>query len=174
MKSLVLVGFMGTGKNAVGKRLAAQLGRPLVDTDDLVVRLAGKSITRIFAEDGEEAFRDLETEVLRQLVVLPEERVVSAGGGMVLAERNWPLLRALGKVVCLTAEPEEILKRLGRAEGRPLLAGEPAEVLQRIRAMAASRREAYAKADWTVPTDGQSPEAVAETIARWLENQTDS
>ncbi len=169
MKGLVLVGFMGTGKTAVGQRLAARLGWPLLDTDDLIVQGAGKPIPRIFAEDGEAAFRAAETAVLRGLAGDPAPRVVATGGGIVLAAENWPLLRALGHVFRLTAEPETVLRRVGAAQDRPLLAGTPEEVRARVRKLLAERESAYARADRSFATDGLAPDAVAERILRWLQ-----
>jgi shikimate kinase len=172
MKGLVLVGFMGTGKTEVGRRLAARLGWPLLDTDDLVVQNAGKDIPRIFAEDGEPAFRAAETAALRSLAAAAAvPRVIATGGGIVLAEENWPLLRALGDVVCLTAEPGTVLQRVGAAPDRPLLAGTPDQVRARIQDLLARRRDAYARADWQCPTDGLTPAAVADRVLRWREER---
>jgi shikimate kinase len=161
---LVLVGFMGTGKTAVGNALAGRLGWPLTDTDAWIEDNAGKSITRIFAEDGEEIFRDWETRALDALGGESEPCVVATGGGIVLAERNWPRLRALGPVVCLTAGAEEILRRVGAAADRPLLAGSPEDVRARVQALLAARRQAYAQADWACATEGKSPAEIAEQI----------
>jgi shikimate kinase len=173
MTGIVLVGFMGAGKSAVGRELARRLQWPLIDTDDLIVKAAGKPITRIFAEDGEAAFRARETDVLRGLAAQPAKpRVVSTGGGIVLAEANWPLLRALGDVVALTAAPEEILRRVGTADGRPLLAGTPDEVRTRIGDLLERRRDAYARADFALATDGLTPAAEAEKILSWREGKT--
>lgn len=171
MKSLVLVGFMGTGKSAVAVELARRLCWPLLDTDDLSIRSAGKPIARIFAEEGEAFFRELETRVLRELARESAPRVIATGGGIVLAERNWPLLRALGEVACLTAGAEEIFRRVGANPGRPLLAGAPDEVQGRIRELLAQRREAYARADAQFATDGLTPAQVAENILRWREGR---
>jgi shikimate kinase len=92
--------------------------------------------------------------------------VVSTGGGIVLDERNWSRLRALGPVVCLTAGVEAILQRVGKAADRPLLAGEPGEVRLRVETLLARRREAYRRADWTCPTEGKTPAEIAEQIIR--------
>ena len=164
MTGVVLVGFMGTGKTAVGQELAGRLDWVLVDTDSRIEREAKKTITRIFSEDGENAFRAWETQVLEALAAEPGQAVVSTGGGIVLAERNWPRLRALGPVVCLTAGVEAILARVGRAADRPLLAGEPEEVRRRVEMLLEKRREAYALADWACETEGKSPAEIAEQI----------
>lgn len=167
MKNIVLVGFMGTGKTEVGRQLADMLQWPLVDTDDLIMVAAGKSIPEIFAQDGEAAFRTLESTVLRDLAEKATgPMIVSAGGGIVLADVNWPWLRRLGHVVCLTAEPQEILQRVGKDENRPLLQGPVEEALDRIQRLLAKRREAYAKADWACATDGLAPAEVAARILR--------
>jgi len=170
MSGIVLVGFMGTGKTVIGRSLAARLQFSFVDTDDLIVEQAGKSISHIFAEDGEPAFRTLETRILTQLVATPiKERVIATGGGIVLADQNWPLLRQLGDVICLSAEPEVILQRVGLAQDRPLLAGTPAEVRLRIQSLLAQREAAYAKADWICNTSNRAPRMIVEEILRWRE-----
>ena len=168
MKGLVLVGFMGTGKTVVGRTLAARLQSEFVDTDDIIVQRAGKPISEIFAQDGEPRFRQMETEVLTTLAQASNpRRVIATGGGIVLAEENWLWLRRLGDVVCLTAKPETIRKRVGLAQDRPLLAGEPEEVRERVTSLLAARQAAYARADWTCATDEQTPRQIAEHILTW-------
>jgi shikimate kinase len=172
MKGVVLVGFMGTGKTTVGRLLARSLRLEMVDTDDLIVRQAGKPITRIFAEDGEAAFREWETRVLAELAhpgQLP--RVVATGGGIVLAEANWPLLRQLGDVVCLTADPECIWRRVGLAPDRPLLAGTEGEVRTRMQTLLAERQAAYGRADWQCATDRFTPDQIVQRILAWRESR---
>jgi len=164
MTGVVLVGFMGTGKTAVGNELANRLGWLLADTDARIVSAAEKAITRIFAEEGEGVFRAWETRVLEMLAAEPGPAVVATGGGIVLDESNWPRLRALGPVVCLTADVEVILQRVGTAPDRPLLAGTHEQVRARVEALLTSRRAAYAQADWVCPTDGKSPAEIAEQI----------
>jgi shikimate kinase len=106
-KNLILVGFMGTGKTVVGQAAARALGFDYVDSDDLIERKAGKTILRIFAEDGEPHFRDLETEAIRSLASL-DRHVVATGGGCVLRDENWEAMRRAGLVVCLAARPERL------------------------------------------------------------------
>jgi shikimate kinase len=121
-RSLVLIGLMGSGKTTIGRELHHRLGYPLVDMDHLIERRAGKPITAIFAEFGEEAFRDIESAVLEELAA-PDapRRIISTGGGVVVRESNRKLLHQLGYVVWLKATVETILERTGRNRDRPLL-----------------------------------------------------
>jgi shikimate kinase len=163
--SLVLVGFMGTGKSLVGRILANHLGAEFVDTDAWVERDTGMSIAQLFQQQGESAFRECETRVLRALALAPcRERVIATGGGIVLREENWEWLRRLGKVVELTALPATIAQRLAGDQQRPLLSGTPAECLEKITAMLAARAPYYLRADFHQPTDGRTPEAIAASI----------
>ena len=172
MKGIVLVGFMGTGKTEVARALAGRLRWPWVDTDQWIEQAADKTIARIFAEDGEPVFRERETRALQELVRESESRVIATGGGIVLAEANWPLLRALGDVAGLTAEAEEILRRVEKADTRPLLAGSSEDVQTRVRDLLERRRSAYARADAMFATDGLTSAEVAENILRWRETRS--
>ena len=153
-KSIVLIGFMGSGKTTVGRELHQRLGYPLVDMDQLLEKRAGKSIARIFADEGEEHFRDLETDLLEELA-LPDapRRIISTGGGVVGRERNRMLLRQLGYVVWLQAPMSVILERTSKNRDRPLLhTDDPAE---RIRTLMDHRQPLYAAtAHLTVDTAG--------------------
>jgi 3-dehydroquinate synthase len=162
--NIVLVGMMGSGKSAVGRLLADQLGRPFIDTDAVVVAQAGRSIAEIFATDGEAAFRDLEQQVVAA-VAAGDNQVIATGGGAVLAPENRAALRRSGVVCWLDAPPAELFARAagqGLAE-RPLLAGpDPlAELTERVR----SRAEAYAlTSHHRVETQGLSVAAVAAEV----------
>ena len=110
--SIVLIGYRGSGKTTVGKRLADRLWQPFVDTDELVVRKAGKSIREIFERDGEPAFRALEAQVVRDACLL-QEHVISLGGGAPTREENRQALKAAGhKVIYLRCEPAELARRI--------------------------------------------------------------
>src|SRR5687768_13052601 len=119
--NIVLVGFMGTGKSAVGQRLARRLGKRFIDTDLRIVEAAGCSVAAIFQAEGERGFRDRETELLRTLVG-SSNGVVATGGGILGRDENVELLQRIGPLVCLTARPELILERTRPWEERPLLA----------------------------------------------------
>ena len=171
LENIVLVGFMATGKSRVGMALAQETGWPLVDADDVIVQQAGKPIERIFSEDGEEKFRELERRVISGLCA-GEKQVIAAGGGAFVDEATRRAMLARGLVVCLTAEPETIYQRIvdqdGEAAVRPLLAVD--DPLKRIRSLLEQRAEAYAQAHHTVKTDGLTPEQVARQILSWSRN----
>ena len=144
LKNLILVGFMGTGKSTIGRQLSKALGYPLIDTDARIVAQQKRPIAEIFETEGESHFRDLETETLRALKEDScHKRIIATGGGTSLREENRELLRALGFVVWLVAQPETILERTSRNKDRPLLqTADPAET---IRIMLAERDDSYRK-----------------------------
>ena len=160
--NIVLAGPPGAGKSAVGRLLGERLDREFVDTDAVVERMAGKSIHQIFEEDGEPAFRRMETEACRQ-VAEPADRVIACGGGALEDEGNRALMEAGGSLVCLTAEPEALLARLGSDGSRPLLAGEgPGESLK---ALLETRQDTYGSIPVQVDTTALTVEQVADRIA---------
>ncbi|RMF77840.1 MAG: shikimate kinase [Nitrospirae bacterium] len=160
-RNLVLVGFMGAGKTTVGRLLAARLGWPVVDTDELIEARAGKRIAEIFAAEGEAAFRDLESAVAAELAGL-RRTVITTGGGIVERPENRAALRAAGEVVYLRARPETLYGRVRGSRHRPLL--QVADPEARIRELLARRAPLYEEADRIVDTDGLSLEAVVERI----------
>lgn len=151
MVAVILTGFMATGKTEVGRQLAARLGAAFVDTDALVESATGRTVRDIFAQDGEPHFRALEREAVERACRM-DGVVVATGGGTLLDPENRRRLAAAGPVVCLTASPEELLRRLGGGADRPLLAG--GDRLVRIRELLASRAEAYAGAAHIIDTTG--------------------
>ncbi len=138
--NLILIGFMGTGKSTIGKLSARSLGFKYVDTDDVIVELAGKSIPEIFAEHGEKRFREFEVEALK-LCAENEHQVIATGGGIVTTEENRALLKKAGYVIWLSAEPEAIYDRVSRNHNRPLLKTE--DPLATIRELLAQRKGFY-------------------------------
>lgn len=159
-RSVVLTGFMASGKSAVGRRLARKLGRDFVDTDRLIEERAGASIPQIFEERGEQGFRDLEHEIVASLDADPPV-VVATGGGTFVFERNRELLYRLGPVVCIMVRIETVLERVTRNDRRPLARGEGAA--ERLTALYAERLPEYRKADILVESAGMS---VDQTAAR--------
>jgi shikimate kinase len=171
--NVVLIGYRGTGKTTVAQQLALRLGWDWVDADVEIELQAGKSIVAIFADDGEQAFRDLESQVLA--TTIGRERIVlAAGGGIVLRDENRRLLRTAGKVVWLTADVATILARVAgdqtTAGRRPQLttAGGEAEVRQLL----ARRTPLYRElADLEIDTDGRTPAEIVEEIIKVMSDE---
>ncbi len=161
MRNLIITGFMGTGKSVVGWEVAQQLDRPFVDMDAEIEARAGKPIPRIFSEDGEPAFRDMENELCRELSQR-DGQVIATGGGTLIAPENRARVLEGDTVICLHAHPDEILRRVRDDEGRPLLnVDEPGAKVERL---LAARQDAYAALPWHIDTDGLSVEDVVERV----------
>ena len=165
--NVVLIGYRATGKTTVARHLALLLGWDWVDADVEVELKAGKSIAAIFADDGEQAFRDLESQVLAELV-RRERSIIAAGGGAVMREENRRAIRSAKHVVWLKAPVEVILERLAAdpttAERRPRLsaAGSSAE---EVRDLLAQRTPYYYEvADLELDTVERSPDELADRI----------
>jgi shikimate kinase len=167
-RTVWLVGMMGSGKSAVGRALARQLGLSFLDTDERVEARAGRSVAAIFAEGGEAAFRALERGVIEELAGRPA--IVALGGGAIAQPGSREELAASGTLVWLRAAPATLLERVGDGSGRPLLESlDRAGRLARLRELLAQREAHYAAADLVVDTDGKPIERVAAEIARALE-----
>ena len=123
--NIYLIGMMGTGKSTIGELLTEKLDYPFVDLDEKIENSAGKSITEIFENDGEENFRNLESEQLRSY----SNSVIACGGGIIIREENRTFMKENGKAVLLIASIPELSKRLMESDSRPLLAGEKKEEL---------------------------------------------
>lgn len=164
MKNIILVGYMGCGKTTVGKHLARICGLDFLDTDELIEEQQGRSIREIFASDGEEVFRDMETQALKEMLEKKEDGfVISTGGGMAVREENRELLKQLGKVYYLKAEPETVYARIKGDTKRPLLQCE--DPLSRIREMLVHREPAYeAAAHHIISVDDKRQQELAENI----------
>jgi shikimate kinase len=141
-KNIVLVGFMGSGKSTVGRELHQRLGYPLVDMDQVIEQRARKSIAAIFADEGEQVFRNQETSLLKELDdPTAPRRIISTGGGVIGREKNRALLRQLGYVVWLNAPMSVILDRTSKNRERPLLHTE--DPVARVTALMEARRPLY-------------------------------
>lgn len=153
-KNIVLIGFMGSGKSIVGRELHQRLGYPLVDMDQVIEQRAGKSIAMIFSEDGENYFRDRESDLLGELCEgSTSRRIISTGGGVIGREHNCEILRQLGYVVWLQAPIQVILDRTSKNRERPLLHTE--DPASRIAALMKIREPLYrATAHLKVDTAG--------------------
>jgi shikimate kinase len=164
--NIYLVGMMGAGKSAVGHPLAEALGYRFIDADAVLQEAAGRTIAEIFASDGEEAFRSLETAVLDRIAGW-HSLVVATGGGVVTRPENWGHMRQ-GVVVWLDASDEELLRRLAAdPTPRPLL--EAPDPAARLAALLADRRALYAQADLSVrQQEGTPPARVALQVLETL------
>ena len=162
MAQIVLTGFMATGKSRVGRRLAEVLGRTFVDTDSLVEAAAGRTVAQVFAAEGEAGFRARERAAVEEACRV-SDAVIATGGGTLVDPENRRRLMAAGAVVCLSASPQEILRRIPDAASRPLLASANGDRLARVEALLAERAAAYGSATHQVDTTGLS---VDEVVAR--------
>jgi len=164
LNNLILVGFMGTGKSAVGKGLARRLDRAFVDLDERIERGAGCTVAEIFEREGEAGFRKRERAAVEALADT-RDAVIATGGGVLLDSENLKRLQGLGLLVCLTARPEVILGRVEKSPGkRPLLGKfDPAA---RVRELLTVRAAVYRQAALTVDTSDHSIEEVVELLLK--------
>ena len=162
---IFLIGFMGAGKSACARALRKLAGLPVIEMDESIEEDEGMTISRIFETRGQEAFRDMETDLLLKLYG-KAGAVVSCGGGVVLRERNRMLMRGLGTIVLLTASPETVYERLrGGVDRRPNMRGRFS--IEGISELMEARRAAYSEAaDRTIATDGLSTRKIAEKILK--------
>lgn len=173
MKSIALIGFMGTGKSTLGKALAQRLALPLVDLDAVIVQEQQMEIKDIFARDGEDKFRQMEHDVLCRYAAQPD-KILSPGGGAVLRAENRAVLRQHCWVISLMARPEVILERVNQdSTVRPVLENrEPGQSkLQRIEQVLAQRLPFYEDADLVLDTSDQTVDALAEQVVAWVQKQ---
>ena len=164
-RSVVLIGFMASGKTAVGRALAQRLGYEFCDTDEMVTADAGRPVEQIFEEEGEDGFRARERDAVVRAAARPS-RVIACGGGAILSVRNYGVLKGAGPICYLRTSADELIGRLGNGAGRPLLHGDPSEAVPRL---LTERAPAYeTAADLVVDTDGRAPDEVAADIVERL------
>lgn len=163
--NIVLVGFMGAGKSTVARELGRLAGFRTMDLDAEIVRLQGRSIPEIFAEEGEASFRDFEEQTLRSLSGL-RQTVVATGGGVIGRTENWTAMRRLGPVVYLRARWETLRSRIESGDGRPLAAR--GRDMEEVRTLWEARLPLYAQADLVVDTDERSAIEVAQAVLQML------
>lgn len=167
-KNIVLTGFMGAGKSTVGKKLSKVLRKPLVDTDDIIEEKAGMSISEIFAEYGEDYFRELEEEVVAEVSEF-HDHVIVTGGGVVLRDVNMRNLRKNGTIIYLHATPEVIYERIKDQTHRPLLRVE--DPLSRIRELLEYRKPFYTNNDCTIDTSALTVDEVVDRVLEFIKKK---
>jgi shikimate kinase len=160
-QSIALTGFMAVGKSAVGRVLARRLKRRFVDLDKVVEKAEGMTVKDLFAIKGEPYFRAREKEALTE-ALKSADQVIATGGGAILDEENLRLLQESALLVCLTAAPEALLKRVGAGSKRPLL--KDGDRKSRIEEILALRADKYARAHLTIDTTDLTVNQVAEKI----------
>ncbi len=167
--NIFLIGMMGAGKSTIGKLLAQKVHYNFVDTDSLIEQCAGKSIPEIFANEGEDSFRDLEQQILSQVSAYTR-LVVATGGGIVMRSLNWSHLHD-GIVVWIDVPVEVLYDRLKtESEHRPLLQTE--DPLQRLNDLYEQRRDRYAQADISIMVNAdETPEAVSDRLFDMILNR---
>jgi shikimate kinase len=158
IRNLALIGFMGTGKSCAGRVAAEHLHFTFLDTDHVIEARAGKSISDVFQQDGEPAFRDWERRIVEELA-RRDRTVIATGGGLPTGEGNLASLKSHALVVCLWASPETIWERVRAHAHRPLL--NEADPLAKIRELLAAREAFYRQADVLVNTERRSVREVA-------------
>lgn len=170
---LFLVGFMGSGKSSVGRRLASALGYDFVDTDKVIEEDTGVTISEIFAREGESGFRRRERDVLMQLPA-DGDVVVATGGGMPCFGDNLSEMQRRGKVIYFKLSPEHLVGRLGRGRARrPKIAGmSDAELLDYISAQLPAREGWYEAADMVIDCNGVSDDYLIRHIRYFIEGAT--
>ena len=169
MKNIYLLGFMGSGKSEIGKRLSKSLGKNFIDMDKIIEKKEKMSIRGIFERFGEKYFRGKEKKLLEEL---DKERgkIISTGGGIVMDEENWKVLKN-GITIYLKISFKEALKRLKKAEDRPLLLEGNREKI--IGNLLKKRGPFYERADYIIPNEGKSIDEVVGEIKRIIENEKD-
>lgn len=161
--NIILIGFMGSGKTCVGERLAQRLSYHFCDTDQMIERKTGDTINHIFEAHGEEYFRNLETELLKDMIPRTNQSVISTGGGLPIREVNARLLKEMGYVVYLKASRQTTINRLRGDSTRPLLKGE--ELEQKVDRMLKVRTPIYEQAAHKIiATDDKSIDDIVHFI----------
>ncbi|WLR43917.1 shikimate kinase [Bacillus carboniphilus] len=161
MKVIYLTGFMGAGKSTIGVELAKLLNCPVIDTDEAIVKKEKRLIPEIFEQEGEKYFRNIESQVLKEL---PKgDCVVTTGGGLVVASENREYMKQNGIVIYLQADFHSLYKRIQHDPNRPLARNHSYD---KLKTLLAERKYLYQEADYIINTDDQEPFQIAEEIAK--------
>lgn len=161
-KNIVLIGLMGTGKSAVGRTIANKLGRRFIDTDRLIERKTGKTISEIFERNGEETFRQIEKEIIKK-VSQYIGIVIATGGGAVNDPESFEYLKKSGWIIALYASSETLYQRISGKRIRPLLSKEE-DPVKKLDEISSERKSIYAMADFQISTEGKEINQIADEI----------
>ena len=164
-RNVILCGFMGVGKSSVGKKLSELMGREFLDMDEVIKVEEGISIPQIFSSRGEQAFRELEADLIDR-IAQRTELVVATGGGAIANPQNLAKLKSCGVLVTLMADIPTILSRVGSGDNRPMLQAVDRE--ERIKSLLDKRSPAYAQADFIINTSSLTIDEVAQEILKFL------
>lgn len=165
--NLILIGYRGTGKTSVAKILAEKFHAKLISTDELIVKKAGMSIPEIVEKHGWEYFRDIESEVIKE-ISNEDDCVIDAGGGVVLREVNIKNLKTNSKIILLKADVKTIAERIKDDTERPSLTGNKSSV-EEIEEVLEDRKEKYHKAaDFEIDTSKLTVEQVVKKVIDYL------
>lgn len=164
-ENIILVGFMGTGKTAIGRRLATLLNKKFFDADNEIETLTGMSLMRLYHKYGMVRFQSEEELMLRKLVK-EENAIIATGGSLVITEERMKILMDSGVVICLTADPQVIMERVQRRNNRPLLRKK--SMYQDIVHLFKERQESHNRADLVVDTSNKTFEEIIEIILDYL------
>lgn len=159
--NIILIGFMGTGKTSVGKRIAKALHMDFVDTDQVIEEVTGMEIKEIFQRYGEKRFRSEESAAVKR-VTQKDNQVISTGGGIVLNPENLNALKEGGLVIALNASPEVIFERVSKNKNRPLL--QTPDPLSTIIELSSQRKPLYNQAHISITTDNKSLNEVTDEV----------
>src|SRR4051812_3789580 len=171
IRNIALCGFMGTGKSSAGRLVAQQLHFDFLDTDAVIEARGGKSISAMFQEEGEAAFRQLESKIVHELAHR-KRTVIATGGGLVVSPENLASLKQHALVVCLWASPETIWARVKAQDHRPLL--QDADPLEKIRSLLAERAPFYKQSDVLLNTELRSTRDVAQQVLHHFRIERDA
>jgi shikimate kinase len=160
--NIALIGMMGSGKTTVGNLLKEELNNfTFIDTDTKIIEKENKSINEIFSTEGEEYFRNIETEILKN-ILNNDSQIISTGGGIIKSEENIKLLKENATVIYLKASAEKLYERVKNNKERPLLNTE--NMFEKIKQLLNERENNYNKADYTINTDNKSPKEITNEI----------
>ncbi|NMB42906.1 MAG: shikimate kinase [Clostridiales bacterium] len=167
MKNIIFIGFMCSGKSTIGRVLAKEIGFDFVDTDRWISNKANMTVGDIFKEKGEDYFRSLETQTIKEFCGTLDNTVISTGGGLPIKQENVPYLKELGRVVYLKVSRDTVIERLNPNIERPLLAVENKEEF--IDELLAKRNPLYEQAaDITIDTNNKSIATIVDEVRKAL------